>query len=892
MDHLPYPGSANGRKKTVVPYVCQEDYDGGDFMTYPSRRRGSLPNLHTVGPFPGQLLDSHQMQLASLSKQEIRSFYQTWLFFGLIHEILGSLYVPEDLIYTCEDQHGHTKAVSTSMLAPALDEWVARVQAGRVDSSVTYAHVAQCLCLTHAALSIQAFRSHFDPNIKLSLASLGQTFTYAANKAFNITDIVKNNKCPSTWRRLIDDDYWNGRLLAHGWCVTEVKLILDTTLSLQTLHFLACLDKTNLEHSHQGCDTRQCTAYQNDLEGYQTRHIGKECDCEELSIDAEALYDILKTKALPLIRVRPSQTLGELSIDLVASQPTSRYVALSHVWADGLGNPDANALPRCQLSNLRKLVQELNIAAHSRDTRDHRAKAKDAEEEHEEEEEELLLWCDTLCCPVQPKKAKHLALEYMYRTYRNATHVLVLDASLMQYNVESLDIDEVSMRILTSPWMRRLWTLQEGALPAVTNRLWFQLSHTALNLREFRMNAHEKYLSSISRSGLAGDILKRMGSFANIFVKDNSERPGADLGKVIEALHHRSVSVPSDEPLLIGNLLGIDSAPILNGGDAADALRINRLWRMIPSTRHRIPSNLLFRVGPRLAEPGLKWAPATLLIDNDANIDIQSSESENEQGILTASDGLLVRLHGFRLSLASRAKGLPSRRKGTSQLMKPNTLFMKDDSGSWYLMRRNLLVEQDRFLTDKTLAEIVEEGKKIWVIYPDSQFPRPPGSKAQVSVGLIVEVEPEEEEEVEAEAEAEAEDEDEETAVKKTHAKLHINIVPLKTSTQAWFAVAAAFSAQLASVSLALRNLAAIENGLDEHSSSSSSSFLSQTTALEELASEIHQMATNEEAKEAIEAAGNQFDILLTEDLITMMIWGHYVCMRETVPRTQRWCVD
>ena len=874
MDHLPCPASTSGKGRIVVPYVCEEQYDGGDFMTYPSRRTGSLPNLQAGGLWPGQLLYSHQMQLASLSNQEINSFYQTWLFFGLIHEILGNLYVAEDLIYTCGNAGHYSKAISTCKLIVVLDEWVARVQAGTVDPPVTYAHVAQCLCLTHAALSVQAVRSHVDPIIMLSLASLGQTLTYAANKAFNITDLVQDNKCPRTWCLLLDGDYWHARFLAHGWCATEIKLILDTTMSLQTLHFLACLDKTESEQSHQGCGLQQCTAYQNDLSSYQTQHISRECNCEELSIDSEAVYNILKTSALPLIRVKSDQTLRELSVDIVASQLTSRYVALSHVWADGLGNPHANALPRCQLSNIGRLIQDLNMTACSRDAEDRSVDEKDVAEN-----EELLLWCDTLCCPVQPTEAKHLALEYMYRTYRDATHVLVLDASFRQYSAESLDIDEVSMRILTSPWMRRLWTLQEGALPAVTNRLWFQLAHKAVSLRELRINARDKIFSSVSRMGLALDMFKGLSSFADILLKDESTGPRASLGKVIDALHHRSVSILSDEPLLIGSLLGLDAAHILNGGDGADSLRMNRLWRLISSAVHGIPSDLLFRVGPRLAEPGLRWAPATLLTYSDVNNFIQSSGKEEEQAVLTLSDGLSVRLHGFRFSLASREKCLPPLHKRVSQLVDLSNLWLKDDAGSWYLIRRRLPVEEDRSLTDKTLAEIVQGGKNMWVIHPGSQFPRQPDSRALSSVGLIVEVENKKEAEEEV------------TTVKKTHAKLHVNMAPVQQSMQDYLAAATTFSAQLASASPALRKLAAIENDLDEHSSSSSSSSF-RTTALKELESEIHQMAINEDAKEVIVASGNKFGFSLMEDLITMVLWGGYVSMTEMAPRTQRWCVD
>jgi hypothetical protein len=35
------------------------------------------------------------------------------------------------------------------------------------------------------------------------------------------------------------------------------------------------------------------------------------------------------------------------------------YVAISHVWADGLGNPASNGLPRCQLDKLFALLGDL-----------------------------------------------------------------------------------------------------------------------------------------------------------------------------------------------------------------------------------------------------------------------------------------------------------------------------------------------------------------------------------------------------------------------------------------------------------------------------------------------------------------------------------------------------
>ena len=405
MDHLPYPASAQGRERTTVPYVCQENYDGGPFMTYPTRT-GGVPDLYLTGLFSGHFTRSHETQLASLPKRELESVYQTWLFFGLLHEILGSVYVAEDFIYTCEDQCGYTTAVSTSKLKPALEEWIARVQADTETPAVTYAHVAQCLCMLHAALSAGKLGSSLSPTIKLSLASLGEILAYAANKAFSKDYSLQDGQCPVTWCTLIDDEYWRTRFLAHGWCVTEIRLILDNTLSLQTRHFLACIDKRDADRNHQYCDTQQCRVYQNDLGAYQTKHIRKGCDCEILCIDPEVLFNVLKEKALPLIRVRRGQTLGELSIDIVASRPESRYVALSHVWADGLGNPYANALHRCQLSYIGKLITDLDVAPRSQDTRNlsFKEKSEGVQQEHEEEVEELLLCATHSAAPFGRKR--------------------------------------------------------------------------------------------------------------------------------------------------------------------------------------------------------------------------------------------------------------------------------------------------------------------------------------------------------------------------------------------------------------------------------------------------------------------------------------------------------
>ena len=808
-------------------------------MDYPSRV-GILPTFGTVGLFPGSLPHAAHVYLNNLQKRDLESFCQTWLFFGLIHEILGGFCDLEQFSFTQETAEGPCKILSTSTLIENLEQWV-------VDNTgirPSYEHTAECLCSAHATL--MALPSDFDPEMKLSLASMGQTFTYAADKAFNTMPPYR--RCPSTWSKLIDDGYWETRLIGQGWCRSQIKLISETAISLQTLHFLSCMGHIDSQERHRLCDTQQCKAYQNDLESYQTRHLDQFCHCEELAIDPGVLFQILKQGALPLLRVNNHQSVSGLSVDVVPSGGTARYVALSHLWANGLGNPHANALPRCQLSYLSKAIRRLNG------------------EVNFQHPHELLLWCDTLCCPIGPKEAKSMALREMYRTYQDATCVLVLESSLLPYDLDTLQTDEVWVRILTSSWMRRLWTLQEGALPAKTQRLWFQFRNNAINIRDLRVSLKDAYLQDIGRTGLAGDMFMRLGSFANFFLKD-VENPGADLRAVIDALQHRSVSVPSDEPLLIATLLGLDIGHVLRGPESE---RYSRLWRLMPSALRGIPKGVLFRIGPRLTQKGLKWAPATLLLNEDSDWMMETTGENFEQGFLTASDGLLVHLAGFRITLPQRPKRLLSYMGTVTQRRDKNRLWMRNEDGSWYMVYRSLPVEQDNFLTNETLVAVLGADAELWITHINPDFPPHPNSTKGSFIGLVVQVTSETE------------------MVKKAQSKLRVTFGLIEKSIEDRLKESYELAQKLKTSSAAHQVAHFDESEVDIN-------FPAYKSALDALRSELHQLVLSDKAKVATAVAGQNTEHVaaaLIEDLTWMIFMGQYVSLGERVPRTRQWCVD
>ena len=157
---------------------------------------------------------------------------------------------------------------------------------------------------------------------------------------------------------------------------------------------------------------------------------------------------------------------------------------------------------------------------------------------------------------------------------------------------------------------------------------------------------------------------------------------GAEVGiELVDlAFRYRSVTVASDEPLLIGGLLNLDPAYILHGSEEA---RMARLWSMIPSVPGGIPKNILFRRGPRLLEPGFRWAPASLLNFRDGGL--RSDDVNDNQGYLTSA-GLRVRLPAFGIKMAFVTKGLPKNPWNLFSQTNKNTIFGRHNGGTWFLI--------------------------------------------------------------------------------------------------------------------------------------------------------------------------------------------------------------
>lgn len=250
------------------------------------------------------------------------------------------------------------------------------------------------------------------------------------------------------------------------------------------------------------------------------------------------------------------------------------------------------------MSRLRQLVAELQIQVDPHWAIEGRAAYR--------------VWVDPLCCPVD-WDGKKISLERIADVYRNSTHTLVLDATLSAMSSEGVHAAELLLRILSfSPWMRRLWTFQEGCLP---KSLYVQFGDRAISWRELFEQLYLAGTNDLRYKRLWTDcwlVLDTYSQFSPWKARPETYDDARNiLLKLQWALNSRSVSVSSDEPLCIATLLGLDVTRVLNESSAQRKMAV--VWEMAARMLNGLPPMAIFFVDNPMDIEGFRWAPRSLL---------------------------------------------------------------------------------------------------------------------------------------------------------------------------------------------------------------------------------------------------------------------------------------
>lgn len=656
MDHLELPRQSK-HPPITVPYLCSDVFDDHAFKTY-FERKGWTED------------DVEGGESCTKSLDERAAFLQCWLFFGLLRTVFESHYaeddwidrhIPEESVVTLRELEQRLSRLftRTSYLSQAgLElrlfnvsdetedtERSARRNAvldgdceasSRTSGPAFMSRLADILSYTldwNTRIMNQGLQHHPLDVVCLSIAALGEFLG-----AF-IQNIDEDK-----WLRYSSCNYLFNRMLDDGWCPIEI-IRLRNLADLDQIYYLSNLDRPGSMRDHQECrkrmplealddlnsfgtgsesETWNCTAYQLDWKTYKTHHVTGCTKCETLVACASTMHDILKNGHCPLLRstfkgdeesdivtgktTSTKRTSGAL--DLVSTKHYKRYVCISHVWSDGLGNPHQNAIPRCQYERLSRLVDELCPG------------------------EDVPFWLDTISVPREPVDLRRDAIMSMHKTYWDADAVLVLDQYLLGVDIDDVTEKEIQLRVLACNWMRRLWTLQESVL---AKRVVFQLKNGAIDLDRSRFFNLDSSDTSINQWVTLRGAWKRAGEN----IANQTQRM---FGTLSSALAWRTTSIKEDEAICLSIITGMD--PIDVGRIAAIDSHEDRMIKFWQSTKG-LSSNILFWGGPRIPRAGLRWAPLSFL--NKGLARSMQSGPNPYLPALVGDEGLRVKLPGLSI---------------------------------------------------------------------------------------------------------------------------------------------------------------------------------------------------------------------------------------------------
>jgi hypothetical protein len=557
--------------------------------------------------------------LQEIPATEVEPFVQAWLHLGLLVEVLNralgrrhegnnsNILTSQHFIRRSPLTDCHV--ISTSDLQSYFDGW--RHRAERLDPQEKESdgqYILQCLRVARsfAATALSRTASNaahfsFSPIIQSSIVVSGSILEFYASQIYDAPQ--------STWpQSLIALD----RL--SGMCDNE-KSWLMSQFGCDGVYYRSMQNLAPDQKDHSRCNNEVCLANNVVAATYITRHATESCECDWIGLDKQDFLDCLRSDDVPLISIAdPGSVMSTRRVQLFKVSEEVNYVAISHVWSDGLGNPNTNALPSCQLRRLGLLA----------------AKAL--------AQQSAAFWIDTLCVPHKGPEKK-LAIAKMKETYEKATRVVVLDNQLLQTSLEcELKSDgpynnmplgtrvEAFMQISLSGWMRRLWTFQEAV---VSRELEFQFADGLVNLRRLFLTVRNNRHPIIHQA------------FSNLMVL-LSLRYQIDGGllmiHLLNALRWRSTSNAEDEAICIAAIFDLSPERFID-------LPLEQHMPELLKSLGSIPVGLLFsRIQGRHAQ-NFSWAPASFL-NSQHRLDLTFAHGRSALAHVDES-GLTAQLPGW-----------------------------------------------------------------------------------------------------------------------------------------------------------------------------------------------------------------------------------------------------
>ena len=649
MDHLPRPKSPV--RQLDFPYYGASEYDNGDFESYP-KRQGWDYNLlarHDFRP------SSHERSLP-----EVLAFLQTWLYFGFLAAFLDE---PIDIKKFIGINESGDAIITTKSLPEYLVPWAVRMRVlPSIERKRLYLKNEQLMTFVVGCSSVLTLTTRYSPHslpkvLGLSIAILGETLGCTNGRVLGARICGPERSADGwlgswgfgsplkAWIEDLQNEGWSedhisrfsteARIVSWGfspspfqwfdnlgWCDNDVLRLWNNMLITGSL--FASIMTRREDVSHGQCTEWRCGANDMDEQRYQTKHVRSDCTCEFVQPDQSKIKAILHAGGIPLVSVFTCVVTGELRLEVVRAGAGLYYTAFSHVWSDGLGNCNENAIPLCQARRLHRLLMDSSELG----VRDSLTNQWWENRPAFPIGRDNLFWLDTLCVPLE-RRFRRLAITRMDDTYGLCHKMLVLDAELERFPYGDRSYEESLMRVSVSAWMRRVWTLQEAVM---AKEFFVKFADGFLDVAAaaYRIRADSMQVSKCYESV----PLECCAFFAVIKSIQDADRRFR-FAPAWHAILTRQTSRPGDEVICLASMLGIRTSELLEI-EAPDQ-RLKELIRIVDD----FPRSILWSKGPKLRDYGYRWAPSSLFGAFACEIN-DLLVSRDEKGLMLRSQGALL----------------------------------------------------------------------------------------------------------------------------------------------------------------------------------------------------------------------------------------------------------